>query len=111
MEQLIQILIQQHKKGLKLTKKQNQLIAKLIYRLTPTDKEMLKKMIIDNADMKEILKVADTKFYRIKKLFTAYELDNKDYYLTDEIIKTIKKYKIEDEEDDQSSSENTEERP
>ncbi|ERJ58788.1 MULTISPECIES: hypothetical protein [Sphingobacterium] len=93
MEQLIKVLIQHDKKRLKLTKKQNQLIGKLISLSTPTDKEMLKKMIIDNADLKEIFKVADTKFYRLKKLFTSYELDAKDYYLTEEILKTIKKYK------------------
>ncbi|TDQ79730.1 hypothetical protein [Sphingobacterium yanglingense] len=93
MEQLIKVLIQQNKKGLKLTKKQNQLIVKLISVLTPTDKEALQKMIIDNSDLKDIFKVADTKFYRLKKLFTSYELDSKDYYLTDEILKAIKKHK------------------
>lgn len=93
MEQLIQELIQQNKKGLKLSKKQNQLIKKLIFILKPTDKEKLKSMIVDNADLKEIFNVADTKFYRMKKLFPTYELDAKDYYLSDEIMATIKKHK------------------
>lgn len=93
MEQLINVLIEQHKKERKLIKKQNQLILRLISVLTPTDKETLQKMIIDNADLKEIFKVADTKFYRLKKLFTSYELDAKDYYLTEDILKTIKKHK------------------
>lgn len=93
MEQLMQVLIRQQKKGLKLTKKHNQLLLKLIALATPTDKESLKNTLVDNADLKEIFKVADTKFYRIKKLFTAYEIDNKDYYLLDEILETVKKYK------------------
>ncbi|MFD2556578.1 MULTISPECIES: hypothetical protein [Sphingobacterium] len=91
MEQLLHVLIQQQKKHIKLNKNQNKLITMLIAVLKPTDKERLKSTIMDNADLKEIFKVADTKFYRIKKLFRTYELDTKDYYLADEILEVMKK--------------------
>ena len=90
MEQLIEILIQQQKKSNKMSKAQNRLIAKLLELLEPSGKEGLKNNIMDNADLKEILKVADTKFFRIKKLFKTYELDNKDYYLAGEILETLR---------------------
>lgn len=90
MEQLIERLIQQQKKCIKLSKTQNRLIAKMLALLEPSDKEQLKKNIIDNADLKEIFKVADTKFFRLKKLFKTYALDNKDYYLAGEILETLR---------------------
>lgn len=93
MEKLLQILIEQQKKNIKLTKKQNNLIAKLVSMKIPVDKEMLKKMLMDNTDLKELFKSGNTKFFQMKKLFNTYELDSTDFYLADEVLETIRKYR------------------
>ncbi|GGH11979.1 hypothetical protein FAZ19_00020 [Sphingobacterium alkalisoli] len=92
MENLLQILIEQQKKNIKLTKKQNNLIAKLVSMKIPVDKETLKKMVMDNMDLKALFKSGNTKFFQMKKLFKTYELDSTDFYLADEVLETIKKH-------------------
>lgn len=93
MEKLLQILIEQQKKNIKLTKKQNNLIAKLVSMKIPVDKETLKKMVMDNMDLKELFKSGNTKFFQMKKLFKSYELDSTPFYLADEVLETIRKHR------------------
>ena len=96
MKKLIEILFQQQKKNIKLTKKQNDLLAELLHRAAPLDKESLKRSVMDNTDLKDLFKVANTKFFSIKKYFKTYQLDKTDYYLTDEVLKTIREHEKND---------------
>ncbi|MEH6304240.1 hypothetical protein RYH73_01235 [Olivibacter sp. CPCC 100613] len=49
--------------------------------------------ILDNADIKQLLKIGDTKLYYLKKkkILKPYKLDGKDIYLEHEVIEAIKK--------------------
>ncbi|MBE8722970.1 hypothetical protein [Sphingobacterium pedocola] len=104
MENLLQILIEQQKKNIKLTKKQNNLIAKLVSMKIPVDKEMLKKMLMDNMDLKELFKSGNTKFFQMKKLFKTYELNSTDFYLADEVLETIKKHRMATKDNSQTNN-------
>ena len=48
--------------------------------------------ILDNADVKQMLKIGDTKLYYLKKkrILKPYKLDGKDVYLESEVIAAIK---------------------
>lgn len=92
MEQLLQKLIDQQRKTVKLTKKQNMLLTQLLDRPAAVDKDTLKRTVMDNTDLKELFKVANTKFFSIKKYFKTYELDKTDFYLADEVLDTIRKH-------------------
>lgn len=50
----------------------------------------LKHQLIDNYELREILKVKETKFSTMKKLFQSYELDKKQYYLQAEVLDIIR---------------------
>lgn len=58
--------------------------------------EDLNKNILDNTDLKQILKIRDTKLFELKKakIFTTYNLKGKDLYFKNEIIESIRKNKI-----------------
>lgn len=93
MEKLLQTIIDQQKKYIKFAKKQNNLINAIAKKIKPMDKDTLKQSVMDNTDLKEVFNVANTKFFSMKKLFKTYELDNTDYYLADDVLKTIRKHK------------------
>lgn len=50
----------------------------------------LRHQLIDNYELREILKVKETKFSTMKKLFQSYELDKKQYYLQAEVLDIIR---------------------
>jgi len=49
--------------------------------------------ILDNADIKQMLKIGDTKLYYLKKkkILKPYKLDGKDVYLEHEVLEAIKR--------------------
>jgi len=49
--------------------------------------------ILDNADIKRMLKIGDTKLYYLKKkkILKPYKLDGKEVYLEHEVIEAIKR--------------------
>lgn len=57
------------------------------------DSSALKNRLIDNHDLKEILKVGNTNFFEKKSLFKTYNL-GKDYYLQDEVLAVIKRHEV-----------------
>lgn len=93
MEKLIQTLITHHKKSNKLVKKQNRLLKKMLANTRPSGKEYLQNNLLDNTDIKQIFKIADTKFYELKKILEAYRPLGKDYYFADEVVEAIKKHR------------------
>lgn len=48
--------------------------------------------VLDNADIKVMLKIGDTKLYHLKKkkILKVYDLDGKDIYLENEVIEAIR---------------------
>lgn len=48
--------------------------------------------LMDNTDLRQLLKVADTKFYLLKKLFTCYKVLGKDYYFESEVYAVIRSF-------------------
>lgn len=68
------------------------LLTQLLDRPAAVDKDTLKRTVMDNTDLKELFKVANTKFFSIKKYFKTYELDKTDFYLADEVLDTIRKH-------------------
>lgn len=48
--------------------------------------------VLDNADIKQMLKIGDTKLYYLKKkkILKPYNLDGKEVYLEHEVIEAIK---------------------
>ena len=54
----------------------------------------LNEQLIDALELKNILKVGDTKFVTMKKLFKTYEVDKKCYYLKYEVLEVIKHYEV-----------------
>lgn len=54
----------------------------------------LKQQLIDNHDLKAILKVKETKYSSMKKKFKSYEIDSKQYYLEAEILEVIRKHEV-----------------
>lgn len=93
MEELIKALIEQQKETNRLTREQNELLAKLVAVSSPSGKDYLINNLLDNTDIKQIFKIGDTKFFSLKKLLEHYRPDGKDYYFADEVIQTIKKYR------------------
>lgn len=57
------------------------------------DSADLKNRLIDNHDLKEILKVGNTNFFEKKSLFKTYNI-GKDYYLQDEVLAVIKRHEV-----------------
>jgi len=57
------------------------------------DQQQAPTRILDNADIKQLLKIGDTKLYYLKKkkILKPYKLDGKDVYLEHEVIEAIKK--------------------
>lgn len=53
----------------------------------------LSDRLIDNHDLKKILKLGNTTFFEKKSLFKTYNL-GKDYYLQDEVLKVIKMHEV-----------------
>lgn len=49
--------------------------------------------VLDNADIKNMLKIGDTKLYYLKKkkILKVYKLDGKDVYLEHEVIEAIRR--------------------
>ncbi|WP_345232092.1 hypothetical protein [Olivibacter ginsenosidimutans] len=49
--------------------------------------------ILDNADVKQMLKIGDTKLYYLKKkkILKPYKLDGKDVYLENEVLDAIRR--------------------
>lgn len=49
--------------------------------------------VLDNADIKSMFKIGDTKLYHLKKknILKAYDLDGKDIYLENEVLEAIRK--------------------
>lgn len=92
MEKKLQQLIEQQIRTNMLMEKQVEMLAAMYSMLSKKELQKLKTLILDNTDLKEVLKVADTKFFSVKKLFKTYELDKKDYYLLEDIITTLKKH-------------------
>lgn len=76
-----------------LLHRQNELLGQLLQQAPPAKNMSLQERLLDNTDLKHILKIADTKFFQAKKLFKTYRLDNKDYYLLDEVLDTIQEHK------------------
>lgn len=54
----------------------------------------LNEQLIDALELKCLLKVGDTKFATMKKLFKTYEIDKKPYYLKHEVLETIRRYEV-----------------
>lgn len=54
----------------------------------------LNEQLIDALELKHILKVGDTKFATMKKLFKTYEVDKKPYYLKYEVLEVIRHYEV-----------------
>jgi len=93
MEKYFLLLLEQQDHMNRLFENQNKLLHTLIAVMDKSDKESLQKRLLDNTDLKEILKIADTKFFKVKKLFKTYRLDQKDYYLIDEVLDTIREHR------------------
>lgn len=54
----------------------------------------LNEELMDALDLKLLLKVGDTKFASMKKLFKTYEVNKKPYYLKHEVMETIKHHEV-----------------
>lgn len=54
----------------------------------------LNEQLIDALELKHILKVGDTKFATMKKLFKTYDVDKKPYYLKYEVLEVIRRYEV-----------------
>ena len=54
----------------------------------------LNEELMDALDLKLLLKVGDTKFASMKKLFKTYEVNKKQYYLKHEVLEIIKHYEV-----------------
>jgi hypothetical protein len=93
MEKYFLLLLERQDHMNRLFENQNRLLDTLIAQMDKTDKESLQKRLLDNTDLKDILKIADTKFFKVKKLFKTYRLDQKDYYLIDEVLDTIREHR------------------
>ncbi|PRD54709.1 hypothetical protein [Sphingobacterium gobiense] len=82
-------------KAIELLEKLNQRFENLSINLLDRVAPSLKDQLLDNTDLKDILKVGDTKFFQLKKceLFPTYRLNGKDYYLENEILEAIRIHK------------------
>lgn len=63
----------------------------------------LNEELIDTLDLKVLLKVGDTKFASMKKLFRTYEVSKKQYYLKHEVLEIIKDYEVTSDADNTDS--------
>ncbi|MFD2556019.1 hypothetical protein [Sphingobacterium tabacisoli] len=54
----------------------------------------LNEELMDALDLKLLLKVGDTKFASMKKLFKTYEVNKKPYYLKHEVLDIIRHYEV-----------------
>lgn len=54
----------------------------------------LNEQLMDALELKELLKVGDTKFASMKKLFRTYEVDKKPYYLKQEVLEIIRHHEV-----------------
>lgn len=56
------------------------------------DQQQVPMRILDNADIKQLLKIGDTKLYYLKKkkILKPYKLDGKDIYLENEVLEALK---------------------
>ncbi|ERJ59269.1 hypothetical protein [Sphingobacterium paucimobilis] len=65
----------------------------------------LSQRLIDNHDLKKMLKLGNTTFFEKKALFRTYNL-GKDYYLQDEVLEVIKMHEVIPAKSPKSSSRN-----
>lgn len=81
-----------HEKTIELLEKLNQHFENLSKKLLDMVSRPLEEELLDNTDLKHILKIGDTKFFQLKKskLFPTYRLNGKDYYLEKEILEAIR---------------------
>ncbi|WP_134090844.1 hypothetical protein [Olivibacter sp. XZL3] len=58
----------------------------------PINQQASPSRVLDNADIKQMLKIGDTKLYYLKKkkILKPYKLDGKDVYLEHEVIEAIR---------------------
>ncbi|NGM64421.1 hypothetical protein [Sphingobacterium sp. SGR-19] len=79
-------------KTIELLEKLNQRFENLSTNLLDRVAPPLKDQLLDNTDLKGILKVGDTKFFQLKRstIFPTYRLNGKDYYLENEILEAIR---------------------
>lgn len=87
-------LIKHQRRSIRLMKKQNEYLKTLVETIVQ-QQPPLKENLLDNTDLKMILKIADTKFFQLKKekKFPTYRLNGKDYYFENEIKQTIQNNK------------------
>lgn len=91
-------LVKQLARYIELQEEQNTIMRQVWQTFFEKQIEPLTARLLDNADLKHLLKIGDTKFFRVKKLFKTYRMDGKDYYLSDEILESLRKH--ENTEDD-----------
>lgn len=92
MEKHAQKMMLLHEKTIELLEKLNQHFENLSKKLLDMVSRPLEDELLDNTDLKHILKIGDTKFFQLKKckLFPTYRLNGKDYYLEKEILEAIR---------------------
>lgn len=89
-----------------LIETQNQLLIEqqramdhMLHILEQIKSNINKDTLLDNAELKTLLKVADTKFFKLKakKVFKVYDLYGKDYYFQSEVYEAIRNLNLEEE--------------
>ncbi|RZF57897.1 hypothetical protein [Sphingobacterium corticibacterium] len=92
MEKYAQKMLQLQERVIELLEKLDERFEKLSNALLDWAPESLKNQLLDNTDLKGILKIGDTKFFQLKKcrVFPTYRLNGKDYYLENEVLEAIR---------------------
>ena len=95
MEKHFQKIVKNQKASIALLKQVVRFLQELNRQAVDQNIEDLDKTIMDNTDLKQALKIGDTKLFELKKdkIFPTYRLKGKDYYLKQEIIDSIRKNK------------------